>query len=597
MPFRPVRVYRDFSGGAKTDDYPNKIQPKFSPNPRGVEFFGTSVKRAPGFTEFGTEPDATDIGKTLFNHRILSDTEVLIKTIGTKVKFYDSISGNFYPISSATFTNLKRWWFATFNGYLFGGNGTENFCRWRGSAWSTLASGISSGAATIDLATGEGARFPNSGSGLIEGDTFSWSGKSTDQLTGVTGVGSSHAAGARVIMEMDSSTYSSNPKGSVGLFFRNRIFVRDDAARNFLYFSKLADNTTPEDDLANFTIAGSGSGDAGFIILPAPILGAKVFITGGNEPVNVVFCADGISYSITVSDAGGATVGAAVPFKVLGNDLAGQEMVAVTENDLVVVDDKGNMRGLGYGEQSTTLKTIRLSDNIFPSMETFDFSDGVLRYVNRTIYAVGKQNDSGTNNLAVIKDTSPDAFGFYDHWSVNDLVEWQNELYGLSAINGKVYKMNSGYNADDHIYSTSFPCIQDDFEAPEVLKQLNMIRIFGYITTNGELTFKLYLDETEIPFAFTIAGNNTNIATSLPGVAVGTVVFGQGVLGGALPGSLQRRSFRATLLMRNIPYFYLAQLLMTNLQKDVDFTLNEVLLFADKADPELDFTEKYLAQN
>jgi hypothetical protein len=597
MPFRPVRAYRDFSGGAKTDDYPNKLTPNFSPNPRGVDFFGTSIKRSPGFSEFGTEPDATDIGKTLFNHRILSDIEVLVKTIGTKVKFYDAVTGTYHLISSATFTNLKRWWFATFNGYLYGGNGTNNFVRWRGSAWSTLNGAILIGATTIDLATGEGVRFPNSGSGMIEGDTFSWSGKSTDQLTGVTGVTANHASGSRVIMEMDSSTYSSNPKGSVGLFFRNRIFVRDDANRNFWYFSKLADNTSPEDDLANFTIAGTGSGDAGFIILPAPIIGGKVFITGGNEPVQVVFCADGISYSITVSDAGGATVGAAVPFKVLGNDLAAPEMIAVTENDLVVIDNKGNMRGLGYGEQSTTLKTIRLSDNIYPSMEVSDFSDGVLRYFNRTVYAIGKQNESGTNNLTVVKETNPDCFGFYDHWLVNDLVEFENELYGLSAINGKVYKMIDGFNADGSVYSTSFPCLQDDLGAPLVLKQLNMIRIFGYITTNGELQFKLFLDETDTPFTFTIFGNDTNITTSLPNVAIGTVVFGQGVFGGSLPGSIQRRSFRATLLVREIPYFYLAQLLVTNTQKDVDFALNECLLFADVAPEELDFTDKYLGQD
>lgn len=597
MAFRPIRAYRDFSGGAKTDDYPNKLTPNFSPNPRGVDFFGTSLKRSLGFSALGTEPDSTDIGKTLFNHRILSDIEIMVKTIGTKVKFYDIQASTFYPISSATFTTGKRWWFATFNGYLYGGNGTDNFVRWRGSAYSALQNSILAGATTIDLTTNTGSRFPNSGSGLIQGDTFSWSGKSGDQLTGVTGVSSNHSAGEIVIMEMDSSTYSSNPKGSVGLIFRNRCFVRDDANRNFWYFSKLADNTSPEDDLANFNISGSGSGDAGFIILPAPIIGAKVFITGGNEPVQVLFCADGISYSVTVSDAGGATVGAAVPFKVLGNDLASSEMIAITENDLVVVDNKGNMRGLGYGEQSTTLKTIRLSDNIFPSMETFDFTDGVVRYFNREVYAIGKQNDSSTNNLAVVKNTNPDAFGFYDHWQLNDLVEWEDTLYGLSAINGKVYKMNDGYNADTHVYTSSFPLLQDDFGAPSILKQLNMIRVFGYITTNGELHFKLYLDESEQPFEFTILGNDSDIVTSLPNVAIGTVVFGQGVFGGSLPGGVQRRSFRATLCVRELQYFYLAQLLVENTQKDVDFALNETLMFAEVAPEDLDFSNKFKAQD
>lgn len=595
MAFTPQIILQDWSGGAKTDDLPDNIPANTSPNPRGIDFFGKIAQRAKGFTAFGTEADS-EVGFKLYNHRILSDEEVLVKTIGTKIKFLDEVTSTWYRISTATFTAGRRWWMASFNGYMYGGNGVENFVRWRGSAWGKLQSGISIGATTIDLQSGEGARFPTSGSGLIEDDDFSWSGKTGDQLTGVTGITANHSAGARVIMALDSSTYSSNPKGSIGLFFRNRIWCNSAAEPNFWYFSKLADNTSPEDDLANFTIAGSGAGDAGFIIMPARILGARVFVTGGNEPVQVVFCADGIAYAVSVSDSGGATVGIATPFKVLGNDLGAQDLIATTENDLVVMDDKGNIRGLGYGEQSTTLKTFRLSDAIYPSLEIEDFSDGAMNYFNRTLYALGKQNESSQNNFAVVKGTNPDAFTFYDHWSLNDLAEWKNGLYGLSSINGKAYKLNDGFNADGAVYRSSLPSKQLDFNAPLVLKQLTKIRLSGFLTSNCQITMKLFLDEREVPFNWIIDGSNGNITSDLPSVAIGSVVLGRGVFGGDLPAGVSRRRFRATLLVKDIPYFYLAQLLFENAQKDVDFAIDKAVLWADSQNPDNEIPAHYIAQ-
>ena len=52
---------------------------------------------------------------------------------------------------------------------------------------TTLASSVSAGATSVVLTSGSG--FPTSGSGTINGDTFTWTGKSTNTLTGVPATG------------------------------------------------------------------------------------------------------------------------------------------------------------------------------------------------------------------------------------------------------------------------------------------------------------------------------------------------------------------------------------------------------------------------
>tara|TARA_A100001391_G_scaffold179066_1_gene143823 strand:+ start:254 stop:604 length:351 start_codon:yes stop_codon:yes gene_type:complete len=59
-----------------------------------------------------------------------------------------------------------------------------------------LNGGVSAGATTITLASGTG--FSNAGNGNVDGDSFKWTGKSTNDLTGVTGLSADHATGVTV---------------------------------------------------------------------------------------------------------------------------------------------------------------------------------------------------------------------------------------------------------------------------------------------------------------------------------------------------------------------------------------------------------------
>ena len=60
----------------------------------------------------------------------------------------------------------------------------------RETAETTLDGAVAAGATTITLTSG--TAFSNAGNGNIDGDSFVWTGKSTNQLTGVTGVSADH---------------------------------------------------------------------------------------------------------------------------------------------------------------------------------------------------------------------------------------------------------------------------------------------------------------------------------------------------------------------------------------------------------------------
>ena len=63
-------------------------------------------------------------------------------------------------------------------------------------AETTLNGAISAGATTVTLTSA--SSFSSAGNGNIDGDSFKWTGKSSNDLTGVTGVSFAHASGVTV---------------------------------------------------------------------------------------------------------------------------------------------------------------------------------------------------------------------------------------------------------------------------------------------------------------------------------------------------------------------------------------------------------------
>lgn len=66
----------------------------------------------------------------------------------------------------------------------------------KNTAETTLNGAVLAQATTITLTSGTG--FSNAGNGNIDGDSFTWTGKSTNDLTGCTGISFDHSSGVAV---------------------------------------------------------------------------------------------------------------------------------------------------------------------------------------------------------------------------------------------------------------------------------------------------------------------------------------------------------------------------------------------------------------
>lgn len=587
MPFDPIEL-REFTGGINTKVRGNKIADNEMQSILSMDFVANSMKRALGYTQFGTEANSGVVGKTLYKHTVLAGVEVLVKTIGTLIKYYDTVDDTWYILTDSTFTTGLRWTFTSFNGYLYGDNGTDGWVFWDGGGRSTLDGAISAGATTIDLATGEGSRFGSTGDGMIQGDSFSWTGRTGDQLTGVSGLASAHADGSTVITALDSSTYSGLSKANQIVFFQNRNFMIDATTPTTIRHSKLADNTNPETDIVNFTVAGSGTGDAGFGIAPHEITAIFPFITDKGTSILVAFCKDGTAYEFNVVDGSSTTTNAFIPIRTGAGYPPAKQLVAQAENDLVYIDQYGHIRTLFVGDVNNPIQSKTISQKIEPSLEATNFSaDGNIAYHKRKLYATGKSSQAVLNDITFYHDSNYDAWGAYGHWDVNDVAEYNGDLYGLSTINGNVWKLNDGTDANGGTFRSEIVMKDFDFGAPLQYKTALKMRLNGYITNNATVYLDIFFNDSSSFTTWEISGDNTDILDSEANVAVGSVVFGEGVVGGGRPLGANTKQFYAECMMNDLNPFFKMYLRIRIDDQNVDFELNDLDIYVQAESEEL----------
>lgn len=593
----PIAQLRQFEGGVNTKQRPNKIATNQMTSIVSMDFVANSLARAKGFVTLGIEPEPTLTGKTIYRHVVLAGEEMLVKTIGTKIKFLDTQNNTWYPATATTFTADTYWTFDSFNGYLYGNNGEDDWIFWKASGKSTVDGVVSIGATTIDVASGTGGRFSASGTVMVRGVQITYTGVSTDQLTGVSGVTAEIPDGATIIQEMDGTTYSSIAKTNKIVFFKNRLYIIDKDTPTIVRHSKLADATNPETDLVNFAIAGSGTGDGGFGIAPEPITDMIVLINGNQSSVLACFCKDGNAYAFNVTDAGSTTVNAFIPLRTMTSYPPNTRLTTTVENDIAIVDNFGHVRTLFFGDVNTPLQVKTISELIEPSLEASVFTQGQMHYHKRILYVLGATTDAVFPDIVFYRDSNYQAWGAYGHWDVIDMDTYNDTVVGLSTVTGNAYTLNTGYNANDEQYYSEAVTGDLDLGQPLIYKSLIQVRIAGFITDNCETFIDFFKDGTESPTTFLISGNNTRIVQPLNNVAVGTVVFGKGVLGGGLPNGVNRKEFVAEMLFNNDDPFLKIVIRFRIDDKDVDFEVNDMLLIGKLEGSNLFLTQKIITRS
>lgn len=583
--FKDVLHIDNWTGGINTRLRPSKIALNEMRSIVGMDFASNNLARAKGYTAFGTDNDVDFTGKTLYKHNILAAQDVLIKTTGDAVKFYSDADDAWYKISDGTFTEHLRWSFVSFNSYLYGNNGTDNWLFWTGSARSTITSALTPASIVINLQTGHGARFPAGGGVvMIEDDPINYTAVSGDQLTGVTGISSSYDIGSTVVLNGDSTTYTSQPKVKEGknsmVFFKNRIYIIDKDVPTIIRHSKLADNTNPETDLINFTISGGTSGDAGFGIAPEEIVALFPIVNGSNSILGA-FCKDGNVYSFIVTDGASTTTNAFVIIRTMTTYPYANQMVCAAENDIVITDNFGHVRTLAYGDVNTPLQVQTISTKIEPSLELMNFTEGCQIYHKRKLYVTGRTSDAANNNKTLYHDANYTAWGSYSHWDVIDFAVYNDELYGLSSITSNVWKLNDGYQANSLDYYSETVTGDMEFDNPLKYKKALKLRIGGLITTNCNAYYDIFFDNQAIPFTFLISGDNDSIIVSPdPAVAIGEIIFWTGVFGGGFGEGDEKRPFAAQIQLKSPPPFFAMTIRIRIDGNNIDHELLDLAVYA-----------------
>jgi hypothetical protein len=109
------------------------------------------------------------------------------------------------------------------------------------------AGGVLAAATELDLKGGRGVFFPVSGSGEIGGDTFTWSGKTSDQLTGVSGLASNHSAD-ELVTSIDALSPDYEDKAAFLEEWYSSLNLFGDPDQPFIWeFSKFANAGAPDD--------------------------------------------------------------------------------------------------------------------------------------------------------------------------------------------------------------------------------------------------------------------------------------------------------------------------------------------------------------
>lgn len=601
MKFEPSLLIDDLTGGLNTKQRPNKIADNQLQSLISMDFVANSLQRARGYTLLGTEPDNTLSGKTIYPHTVLGTQALLVKSIGTYLKYFDEVDKTFYKLTASTFTANKRWSFVSFNGYLYGVNGADYWTMWNGSAQSTLKVAITAVDTIITLQTGHGGRFTNApGYIMIQDERIPYTAVAGDTLTGCT-VASSHAVGATVITELNATFDTMLTIAKRIEFFQNRIVAFDAVNPNIVRHSKLAGASSPQLALVNFTIAGSGSGDAGFNIAPKAIRSLKTFSssstqTSGTAAVCMAFCEDGIAYSFAITDSSTSTTSAFVPVRTMGGSFPGaSQMVTLAENDLAITDQYGHVRTLGYKDTASPLEITPVSKLIEPTLEAMTFDDGDMIYYKRKLRVTGKTPVASSNDLTLYHDSNYDAWGSYGHYDVVCYAEYSGKLLGMSAVTGDVWVLDDGYNANGNPYYSEAITKSYNFGKPHQYKSLIFVRMDGFITSNCPAYIDFFFDDSSQPLSFLLSGDNTKIIGDSANVATGTVVFGAGVFGGGLPDGVLRKPFLAHLQFNTIPPFLKVAMRIRIDSQDVDFEMNNATMWAREEGSNLWLPQKVVA--
>lgn len=473
-----------------------------------------------GYEILGAATTTQDAITTLYNFRKRSGENILIRTRGTYVEYFEE-GNNTWETVTSTYTNGYNYGFAAFNintdqiSYVYFGNSQDDFSRWTGA--HTLTNGalaLNDSFVTVNDTT-DG--FSTTGTIAVCGALLNYSSKTNTQfnLSASSTVACEDNRGVTQAID----TFPSYPKGNIYLVSNNRLFISGvTSTPQAVYFSKYGDANTWLD-----TLVSDGTADAAGVFNLTE--GGGEVVAAAQDEGAIYFFKRSIIYKATLDDTL-YTLQPLKPFdgKSQTTGATNNKSTFTGGNGIYFITPDRQIMNLTRVENFDYPQIWPISDIVKPTVNQGVFNSAVGIFWQDKAYIAFKTDENSTINDVVfienyrktVTTERPTWESPVIGWNVSDFVIYDDgeseELYFGDAVTANVYKVIEESVDDNLGITANWRSKQFDFGTPHSLKEMDNLYIEGYILPNTNLTISLLLDEDGDTQTYTteFSGTETN---------------------------------------------------------------------------------------
>ena len=296
------------------------------------------------------------------------------------------------------------------------------------------------------------------------------------------------AANTGVIGAPDKASFNRGPGSATGLVIKDqRLYA---SYKNSVYCSRI-------DSLTDFGFSAprlAAEGEIAFF----PDGGQK--INGlGVRPEYVAVFKDNYIGSLTFSDY--STVLSDIPSiktVALGYKIGATSQKAISNLGFENIFSKGDIgiSTLTRLQNTDFDQAVNLTDNIRPTLETYDFSNSALIAYKNIILNATSDGTTDFNNKIILYNTLYKRLSEISGWNANAFTSYKGDIYYGDSINPNVYKIfTTDYDDNGLPYTSSFKTKWYNFGEVSKWKELGYVFVEGFISKNTTLKFRINLDE------------------------------------------------------------------------------------------------------
>jgi len=395
--------------------------------------------------------------------------------------------------------------------YSYFCNGTDDWYRFSG-AYGTYASDNGSNTITVSGSTTlANLGFSATGTIIINGESITYTGLSSQTFTGCSAVPSAPTAGDIIVQKPTAVASMSSQKGQVAMAHDGRLHARNESKKSVWLYSKLDD---PDD-----WTTGASDGDGGakeiefggaitaYQKLNKTAIAFKKRIIKLLDFIQVGSKIDSPRYATLMpADDKGSTFGAVNQKSTFSTPLG---VVFVTPDKRMVL-----LTGITSNQEPQYIVLSDPIQNIFDS-GVHDEACGIC-YENEIWYAF-KEDENSTANDVVIRgnldrrtvneegqvipiqwDTPYIGWNVNDWTIVYDSSDGKNELHWHSSLNSNSYEVITDKADNNGSFTATLRTWSEDFGVPQFTKKADQIYIEIKMNENSTPTLTVLYDENGI---------------------------------------------------------------------------------------------------